>query len=153
MGGSAGSAGRPRWRAWTSSSWRHARSSWAWRSRAITSRATPWATVAGSPAWTCRSPSATTWSPTSGVSPPRSGAGRREWRAPPLWGVRDSAPYLHDGRAPTLEKAIELHQGDATVVAGRYRDLPSAKRFQLLQFLKSLAAPRQVARKGVHRGP
>ena len=26
-----------------------------------------------------------------------------EWKTPPLWGVADSAPYLHDGSAPTLE--------------------------------------------------
>ena len=26
------------------------------------------------------------------------GALRQEWRTPPLWGCRDSAPYLHDGR-------------------------------------------------------
>src|SRR5262245_59501110 len=32
-----------------------------------------------------------------------------EWRTPPLWGVADSAPYLHDGRAATLEEAITLH--------------------------------------------
>ena len=38
------------------------------------------------------------------------GALRREWRTPPLWGVRDSAPYLHDGRAATLEEAIALHE-------------------------------------------
>ena len=24
-----------------------------------------------------------------------------EWRTAPLWGVADSAPYLHDGRAQT----------------------------------------------------
>src|SRR5262249_48305510 len=29
-----------------------------------------------------------------------------EWRTPPLWGLRDSAPYLHDGRAQTLDDAI-----------------------------------------------
>jgi len=28
-----------------------------------------------------------------------------------LWGVRDSAPYLHDGRAATIEEAILLHHG------------------------------------------
>ncbi len=27
------------------------------------------------------------------------GATSREWRTPPLWGFRDSGPYLHDGRA------------------------------------------------------
>jgi CxxC motif-containing protein (DUF1111 family) len=80
---------------------------------------------------------------------PAIGAGRREWRTPPLWGVRDSAPYMHDGRAPTLEKVIALHQGDSRDSAARYRDLPEAKQHQLLQFLKSLAAPRQVAHKGL----
>ena len=30
-----------------------------------------------------------------------------EWRTAPLWGVADSGPYLHDGRAVTLEAAIE----------------------------------------------
>ena len=34
-----------------------------------------------------------------------------EWRTPPLWGVADSAPYMHDGRANTLSDAIELHGG------------------------------------------
>src|SRR5207245_1572799 len=36
-----------------------------------------------------------------------------EWRTAPLWGVADSAPYLHDGRARTLEEAIQLHGGEA----------------------------------------
>jgi len=30
-----------------------------------------------------------------------------EYKTPPLWGVADSAPYLHDGRATTLRAAIE----------------------------------------------
>ena len=37
----------------------------------------------------------------------------QEWRTPPLWGVADSPPYLHDGRAYTLEDAIRLHDGEA----------------------------------------
>ncbi len=41
------------------------------------------------------------------------GALRQEWRTPPLWGVRDSAPYMHDGRADTLEQAIAFHGGEA----------------------------------------
>ena len=32
----------------------------------------------------------------------------REWRTPPLWGYRDSGPYLHDGRAQDLEEAVAL---------------------------------------------
>ncbi|MGB7347706.1 MAG: di-heme oxidoredictase family protein, partial [Pirellulaceae bacterium] len=38
---------------------------------------------------------------------------QREWRTPPLWGVADSAPYLHDGRAKTLHEAVLWHGGEA----------------------------------------
>jgi CxxC motif-containing protein (DUF1111 family) len=64
-----------------------------------------------------------------------------EWRTPPLWGVADSAPYLHDGRAPTLEKAIELHGGQATRSAQRFARLSKGEQAQLLQFLETLRAP------------
>ena len=39
------------------------------------------------------------------------GASRKEWKTPPLWGLRDSGPYLHDGRAETIEQAIASHRG------------------------------------------
>ena len=39
-----------------------------------------------------------------------------EWKTPPLWGVADSAPYLHDGSARTLDAAIRHHRGDAKPV-------------------------------------
>jgi CxxC motif-containing protein (DUF1111 family) len=64
-----------------------------------------------------------------------------EWRTPPLWGLRDSAPYLHDGRAPSLEDAIQLHGGEAAAAAQRYRRLPTRDQAQLQAFLLSLAAP------------
>ena len=40
-------------------------------------------------------------------------ASRFEWRTPPLWGFRDSGPYLHDGRADTIDHAVALHGGEA----------------------------------------
>src|SRR5262249_50089952 len=46
---------------------------------------------------------------------PKFGAGPREWRTPPLWGLRDSAPYLHDGRAATIAHAITFHDGEGLV--------------------------------------
>jgi CxxC motif-containing protein (DUF1111 family) len=64
-----------------------------------------------------------------------------EWRTPPLWGVADSAPYLHDGRAPTLEKAIELHGGQAERSARRFAQLSKAEQARLVAFLKTLRAP------------
>ncbi len=64
-----------------------------------------------------------------------------EWRTPPLWGVADSAPYLHDGRAKTLEEAIKLHAGQALLTRSRFDRLSLVKRQQLIAFLKSLRAP------------
>jgi CxxC motif-containing protein (DUF1111 family) len=64
-----------------------------------------------------------------------------EWRTAPLWGVADSAPYLHDGRAETLEEAILLHGGEATGVTARYQEQAPADREAILAFLKSLRAP------------
>jgi CxxC motif-containing protein (DUF1111 family) len=74
------------------------------------------------------------------------GALRQEWRTPPLWGVRDSAPYLHDGRADTLEQAIALHGGEAARSAQRFFELKPEERMKVMAFLKSLRAPEtQVA--------
>ena len=37
-----------------------------------------------------------------------------EWRTPPPWGLRDSRPYLHDGRARHLDRAPSPpHEGQA----------------------------------------
>jgi CxxC motif-containing protein (DUF1111 family) len=64
-----------------------------------------------------------------------------EWRTPPLWGVADSAPYLHDGRADTLEEAIRLHSGQADNVARRFAKLSRGEQDQLITFLECLRAP------------
>jgi CxxC motif-containing protein (DUF1111 family) len=64
-----------------------------------------------------------------------------EWRTAPLWGVADSAPYLHDGRAATLEAAIELHGGEAVDVTATFQALPPDQRAALVAFLKTLRAP------------
>lgn len=71
------------------------------------------------------------------------GATRQEWRTAPLWGVRDSAPYLHDGRAKSLAQAIAMHGGEASTSAHKYFALTDAERFQVVSFLKSLVAPEQ----------
>jgi CxxC motif-containing protein (DUF1111 family) len=66
---------------------------------------------------------------------------RGEWRTPPLWGVRDSAPYLHDGRARSLAEAVALHGGQGAASADRFRALGTGRQSQVLAFLNSLAAP------------
>ncbi|MHC5537271.1 di-heme oxidoredictase family protein [Singulisphaera rosea] len=64
-----------------------------------------------------------------------------EWRTPPLWGVADSAPYLHDGRATTLTEAIKLHSGQALPSANRFAGLSFAQQDELITFLNTLRAP------------
>jgi CxxC motif-containing protein (DUF1111 family) len=69
------------------------------------------------------------------------GAHPSEWRTPPLWGVADSAPYLHDGRAASLEEAIRLHGGQGARSARRFTQLSMEAQSQLVTFLKTLRAP------------
>ena len=66
---------------------------------------------------------------------------QREWRTPPLWGVADSSPYLHDGRAKTLIEAIAYHGGEASASTGNYFELPPNDRFAIIEFLNTLQAP------------
>ncbi len=65
----------------------------------------------------------------------------REWRTPPLWGVRDSAPYLHDGRAATLEEAIAWHGGEAEESVEKFNDLLVTDRASVIAFLNTLVGP------------
>ena len=44
----------------------------------------------------------------------------REFITAKLWGVADTAPYLHDGRALTLNEAILLHGGAAAAARDAY---------------------------------
>jgi CxxC motif-containing protein (DUF1111 family) len=74
-------------------------------------------------------------------TPPSDGPDPREWRTPPLWGVADSAPYLHDGRANTLEEAIRMHGGQGAPAAQRFAALSTAEQGQVIAFLNTLRAP------------
>lgn len=68
-----------------------------------------------------------------------------EWRTAPLWGLGLSPDsqggryyLMHDGRAASIEEAIELHGGEASQSRQKYRDLPQQDKNALLKFLKSL---------------
>jgi hypothetical protein len=77
---------------------------------------------------------------------PPSTATSRMWRTPPLWGVRDSGPWLHDGRAQTLARAIELHAGEASRAQFAWsRRLDDDGRASIIAFLESLQAPTSTA--------
>jgi CxxC motif-containing protein (DUF1111 family) len=79
--------------------------------------------------------------PTTPDTPSDDGASPFEWRTPPLWGVADSAPYLHDGRAATLEDAIKQHGGQASAAQRRFETMSQGEQWQLITFLKTLRAP------------
>lgn len=57
----------------------------------------------------------------------------------PLWGLADTAPYLHDGRAPTVHDAIVLHGGEASAARDAYLALDEPDRAGVRVFLASLS--------------
>jgi hypothetical protein len=65
----------------------------------------------------------------------------REFITAKLWGVADTAPYLHDGRALTLNEAIQMHGGDARAAKDTYASLGVDQKNRLLAFLRVLRNP------------
>ena len=62
----------------------------------------------------------------------------------PLWGVARTAPYMHDGRAATLEDAILLHGGEGQAARNEFLRLPEEGRAQVRVFLTSLTRARRI---------
>lgn len=56
----------------------------------------------------------------------------------PLWGVGSTAPYMHDGRAPTLTAAILTHGGEAQAARDAFAAMSAANQANLIEFLKNL---------------
>ena len=65
-------------------------------------------------------------------------AGARDMKTPPLWGLNVSGPYLHDGRAATIEAAIQAHDGEARIIMENYLKLNADQKRLLVEFLKSI---------------
>jgi hypothetical protein len=59
-----------------------------------------------------------------------------------LWGVADTAPYLHDGRSMTLSAAIIAHGGEAKPESLNFMNLSENQRHQLIDFLRTLRTPK-----------
>ncbi len=74
----------------------------------------------------------------------------REFLTPELWGVGSTGPWLHDGRAGSLEEAVRLHGVDSPPAAGdpdrseaqeardAFAALPTEDRAAVVTFLRSL---------------
>ncbi len=68
-----------------------------------------------------------------------------EWRTPALWGLglspnSQGGQYflMHDGRAKTIEEAIQLHGGEATGSKNKFNALTGSEKTNVIEFLKSL---------------
>jgi hypothetical protein len=70
----------------------------------------------------------------------------REFTTARLWGVADTAPYLHDGRATTLTEAILLHGGEALPARNAFAALSDQNRAKVIAFLRSLRTPTEPAK-------
>lgn len=75
---------------------------------------------------------------------PSFGASGREWRTPPLWGLRfyrvvnDHDRLLHDGRARGVAEAILWHGGEAEPSKVGFVALSKSERAALIRFVESL---------------
>jgi len=68
-----------------------------------------------------------------------------EFRTQPLWGVAAEGPYLHDGRAQTLEEAVGAHGGEAQASRDAFAAFTEAQRSDVVEFLLSLGGRDQYS--------
>lgn len=68
-----------------------------------------------------------------------------EWRTPPLWGLglspnSQGGQYflLHDGRASSIEEAVQYHNGEALGSKNKFNQLATDERNAIIKFLKSM---------------
>jgi CxxC motif-containing protein (DUF1111 family) len=66
------------------------------------------------------------------------GVAPNEYLTPRLWGVANSAPYLHDGRAPSFDYAIAGHDGEGAAAREAFAALSMDDKGALRVYLMSL---------------
>jgi hypothetical protein len=55
-----------------------------------------------------------------------------------LWGTANEPPFMHHGRALTLDEAILMHGGEAQAARDAYEGLPAGQRASVVDFLRTL---------------
>jgi hypothetical protein len=69
---------------------------------------------------------------------PQRGVALQDYLTPRLWGVADSGPYLHDGRAPSFDYAIAGHDGEGAAARAAFEAVHPSERGPLRVYLMSL---------------
>jgi hypothetical protein len=76
---------------------------------------------------------------------PSPGIKASEYLTRRLWGLAGSSPYFYDGRAPTLDVAIEAHSGEGSFARDEFKELTVVEKGSLRVFLLSLRrSPRLI---------
>lgn len=75
--------------------------------------------------------------------------GNQEFTTARLWGIADTSPYLHDGRANTLQEAIRMHGqegSEAKPVVDQFIALAAEDQAAIISFLATLRTPERTGR-------
>jgi mono/diheme cytochrome c family protein len=96
------------------------------------------ATLRGYPVWLFSDLKRHDMGPANAAQHVQRGVKLREYLTPRLWGVSDSAPYLHDGRAPSFDYAIAGHDGEGAAARAAFGALPPEEQGALRVYLMSL---------------
>ncbi len=72
-------------------------------------------------------------------------ASGNEFRTQPLWGIASVGPYLHDGRAETIQDAILAHGGESETSRNAFAGLTSSEQADVVEFLSSLGGRDQFS--------
>jgi CxxC motif-containing protein (DUF1111 family) len=72
------------------------------------------------------------------------GVPRQQYLTRRLWGLASSSPYFYDGRAPSLDHAIEAHRGEAEEARKTFQALTREDQGALRVFLLSLTRERRL---------
>jgi hypothetical protein len=71
------------------------------------------------------------------------GTGASTFLTENLWGVGNTGPWMHDGRATTLTEAILEHGGEASSSRSAFQGLTTSKKRDVIAFLDSLVLFKQ----------
>jgi CxxC motif-containing protein (DUF1111 family) len=102
------------------------------------------ATLGGYPVWLFSDLKRHDMGPANAARHVQRGVALREYLTPRLWGVADSGPYLHDGRAPAFDYAIAGHDGEGAAARAAFDAVPPEDRGPLRVYLMSLRRASRV---------